>query len=46
MALKMFLQEHEDKMNEAIFPEEEEEEEDEKEENKGNHNPFYPRNKW
>ncbi len=46
MALKMFLQENEDKMNEAIFPEEEEEEEeDEKEENKGNDNPFYPQNK-
>ncbi len=46
-ALKMFLQEQEDKINEAIFPEEEEEEEeeDQKEEKKGNNNPFYPRNK-
>ncbi len=28
----MFLQEHEDKINEAIFPEEEEEEEEDKKE--------------
>ncbi len=48
-ALKMFLQEYKDKMNEAIFPEdEEEEEEEEEEENKDRynpHNPYNPRNK-